>query len=103
MLRSRLRLSRRGWVRQKTSVLFNSPIFLFVFLPAVVAGYVLLRQIAGPRAVLGWLTAASLVFYGSFSPVYLLLLSGVAIANFGGARALAHQYRLGRSDRVAVL
>ncbi len=43
-------------------MLFNSPIFLFVFLPATVGLYILLRQFAGPRAVLGLLLAASLLF-----------------------------------------
>jgi hypothetical protein len=45
-------------------VLFNSPIFLFIFLPATVAAYIVLRDWAGPRAVLGLLVAASVVFYG---------------------------------------
>jgi hypothetical protein len=36
-------------------MLFNSPIFLFVFLPATVALYILLRHFAGPRAGLGLL------------------------------------------------
>ncbi len=84
-------------------MLFNSPIFLFIFLPAVVAGYVLLSQRSGPRVVLGWLVAASLVFYAWLSPIYLLLLSGVAILNFGLARAIAAQRRIGRTDRVSIM
>ena len=45
-------------------MLFNSPVFLFLFLPGTVAAYLLLRQFAGPRAVMGLLVGVSLVFYG---------------------------------------
>ena len=55
-------------------MLFNSPIFLFVFLPATVGLYVLLRQFYGPRAVLGLLLGASLLFYAWWNPLYLPLL-----------------------------
>ena len=69
-------------------MLFNSPIFLGVFLPATVLGYILLRQLAGPRAVLLWLVAASLVFYGWWNPIYLPLLGGLAAFNFVVAQAI---------------
>src|ERR1700758_4583634 len=60
-------------------MLFNSPIFLFAFLPATVGLYVLLRQFAGPRAVLGLLLGASLFFYGWWNPLYPPLLRGSAV------------------------
>ena len=85
------------------SVLFNSPIFLFIFLPATVAGYLVLHHFSGPRAVLGFLVAASLVFYGWWNPLYLPMLAVLAAFNFGVARAIAAQRRASRSDRVALL
>ena len=70
-------------------MLFNSPIFLFAFLPATVALYVLLRQFVGPRAVLGLLLGASLFFYAWWNPLYLPLLGGIAVFNFIVARWIA--------------
>src|SRR5712691_4608024 len=84
-------------------MLFNSPIFLFVFLPATVGLYILLRQFAGPRAVLGLLLAASLLFYAWWNPLYLPLLGGIAVFNFIVARWMTAQRRAGRAGRVRLL
>src|SRR5229473_754203 len=79
-------------------MLFNSPVFLFLFLPGTVAAYILLRQLAGPRAVLGLLIAVSLLFYGWWNPLYVPLLGSLAVFNFLVARAMAAQRRAGRPD-----
>ncbi len=84
-------------------MLFNSPIFLFVFLPATVAGYLVLRQLAGTRAVLGWLLIASIIFYGWWNPVYVPLLLGLALFNFIVARGITACRASGRADRVSLL
>jgi alginate O-acetyltransferase complex protein AlgI len=84
-------------------MLFNSPIFLFVFLPATVAAYILLRQLAGPRAVLGLLLFASVLFYAWWNPLYVPLLGALAAFNFAIARAMAAQRRAARPDRVSLL
>jgi alginate O-acetyltransferase complex protein AlgI len=84
-------------------MLFNSPIFLFAFLPATVGLYVLLRQFAGPRAVLGLLLTASLFFYGWWNPVYLPLLGGIAVFNFVVARWITAQRLAGLAGRVRLL
>src|SRR5207302_918583 len=69
-------------------MLFDSPIFLFVFLPTTVAAYIVVRQLAGPRAVLGLLLVASIFFYGWWNPVYVPLLLGLAVFNFVAAHDL---------------
>src|SRR6266852_4477489 len=84
-------------------MLFNSPMFLFLFLPGTVTAYIVLRQLAGPRAVLGLLVAVSLVFYGWWNPLYVPLLGSLAVFNFLVARAMAAQRRAGRLDRVSWL
>src|ERR1044071_1455256 len=84
-------------------MLFNSPLFLFLFLPATVAAYIVLRQIAGPRAVLGLLLLASLFFYGWWNPIYVPLLFGLAAFNFLVARGITAAREGGRSDWVSVL
>ena len=61
-------------------MIFCSPLFLFLFLPVVLTGYLLLP---GLRAKNFWLLGASLVFYawGEISFVFLLLAS--TLMNYG--------------------
>ena len=44
-------------------MLFNSYAFIFVFLPAVAAGFFVLGRVNGMLAA-GWLATASFAFYG---------------------------------------
>lgn len=77
-------------------MLFNSYIFLLLFLPPVLAVYYGLAR-RNFRWALGWLTVSSLLFYAwwnpqpdqAWSPFYLLLLLGSVLGNFFLARALA--------------
>lgn len=71
-------------------MLFNSYEFLFAFLPIVLGGFLLLQRIAHTSLLLFWLTAASLFFYAWWNPIYLLLLAGSAISNYGIAKALSN-------------
>ncbi len=69
-------------------MLFNSYVFIFLFLPVTLAGFFLLGRFQ-PKLAAAWLTAASLFFYGWWNPLYVALLAlsicfnylcGVAIA-----------------------
>src|SRR5712671_86842 len=84
-------------------MLFNSPVFLFLFLPGTVGAYIVLRQLAGPRAVTGLLVGVSLLFYGWWNPRYVPLLGSLAVFNFLIARAMTAQRRADRPDRVSRL
>jgi alginate O-acetyltransferase complex protein AlgI len=84
-------------------MLFNSPVFLFLFLPATVAAYIILRQLAGPRAVLGLLLFASVVFYGWWNPLYVPLLFGLAAFNFLVGRGITAFREAQRGDWVSIL
>src|SRR6476619_8206509 len=84
-------------------MLFNSPVFLFVFLPGTVVAYLLVRQLLGPRAVLGLLLVASIIFYAWWNPAYVPLLLGIAAFNFVVARIITAQRQQGRADRVSWL
>ncbi len=68
-------------------MLFNSYLFIFGFLPVVLAGFYLLG--AGRRNwALLWLTAASLVFYAWWRPINVLLIAPSILINYGLSRAL---------------
>jgi alginate O-acetyltransferase complex protein AlgI len=69
-------------------MLFTSPVFLFGFLPVVVSAFLLLKRSAGNDAGGAWLVAASLVFYGWWSPSFLLVLLASTGANFFLARRI---------------
>ena len=58
-------------------MLFHSPEFLFGFLPAVVAGFLLCARVLRPDAARLFLVLASLFFYGwwSWNSLYLILFS----------------------------
>src|SRR5580700_3800928 len=77
-------------------MLFNSYVFLFLFLPCALAGYYLSARLLGPTACKLWLCGASLVFYAWWSlPFALLLLASIAF-NFGMSRLLLAEAGSGR-------
>jgi alginate O-acetyltransferase complex protein AlgI len=63
-------------------VLFNSYVFIFCFLPLVLAGYALLRRGSNLLWPIGWLVLASLVYYAWWRPEFLLLLLFSITVNF---------------------
>lgn len=62
-------------------MLFNSPQFLFVFLPIAILGFVITCH-WGRHAVVSWLAIASLAFYAYWRPPFLLLLAGSILVNY---------------------
>jgi alginate O-acetyltransferase complex protein AlgI len=70
-------------------MLFNSYVFLFAFLPITLGGFFLLGRMSRVAAA-AWLTAASLVFYGYWSPRYVALLLASAAFNYGMGYAIVH-------------
>jgi len=69
-------------------MLFNSQIYIFLFLPIVVVAYFILNRLRLAAAGKAWLVLASLFFYGYWNPVYLLLIISSMIINFGFGRVL---------------
>jgi alginate O-acetyltransferase complex protein AlgI len=67
-------------------MLFNSAGFLLVFLPVTLLGFLFLVGRSREWAI-GWLLAASLVFYGAWDPRFVGILIASVIANYlvGGA------------------
>ncbi|HET7832180.1 MAG TPA: MBOAT family O-acyltransferase, partial [Gallionella sp.] len=62
-------------------MLFNSYVFIFLFLPVVMLGFFQLARISHAFAA-GWLALASLLFYGYWNPAYVGLLLASIIGNY---------------------
>ena len=69
-------------------MLFNSFIFLLLFLPLVLLLFYTSRTLVSARASIAVLVAASFIFYAYWNPVYLLLLVGSILANYEIGRRL---------------
>ena len=69
-------------------MLFNSPIFLFAFLPLALAGFFLAGRL-GRTPAAGWLILCSFVFHGWRNPAFCVLLSVSIGFNFGASRLIA--------------
>ena len=54
-------------------MLFNSYIFIFLFLPIVMSGFLVLRRHSSTWPI-AWIACASLFYYGWWKPQFLLLL-----------------------------
>src|SRR5580698_10428477 len=66
-------------------MVFSSTLFIFLFLPLVLAGYYL---IPGLRARNFWLLAVSLIFYAWGVPGFILMLLLSTLINFWFGRRL---------------
>ena len=62
-------------------MLFNSVVFIMVFLPVTLLGFYALQQLKNPIYAKIFLTGASFFFYGYYNPWYLLLLGGSLLIN----------------------
>ena len=83
-------------------MLFNSHVFILLFLPVTLAGYFLLGRLPDTRPARLWLLLASLVFYGWWSLAFLGLLLGSMLVNY----ALGHRigaWRTGEPRRAKAL
>jgi len=64
-------------------VLFNSYIFILLFLPVTLFVYFLLNNRKLTLASKAWLVFASLFFYGWWNPIYIPLILGSILFNYG--------------------
>ena len=76
-------------------MLFNSYIFIFLFLPITLLGFHLLGKNGHHRLTVSWLIAASLFFYGWWNPIYIVLIIGSTLFNYSmGSILLARPNKL---------
>lgn len=81
-------------------MLFNSAVFICVFLPVTLVGYYLLNGQGLRRWAIAWLVFASCVFYGWFSVRYLALLAVLILLNYAIGVMLSRDFRAGRRRPV---
>jgi len=74
-------------------MLFNSYIFIFLFLPATLLGFHLIGTRGHQRIAIGWLVVTSLFFYGWWNPTYLGLILVSIFFNYAFALALENKPR----------
>lgn len=79
-------------------MLFNSHIFLFLFLPITAIVFFKLGAYSH-RLAAAWLGAASLFFYGYWNPAYVGLLLASIFFNYGIGYALAREFDASNSRR----
>ena len=63
-------------------MLFNSYIFIFIFLPLCLAGYFLLNRFGLKKTALAFLFGMSLWFYGYFNMSYLAIIVSSIVVNY---------------------
>ena len=69
-------------------MLFNSAIFVFLYLPIVWLGYLAALRLPWARAGIAWLGVASIFFYGYWNPAFVPLLVVSILFNYGVGRLL---------------
>lgn len=74
-------------------MLFNSFLFLFVFLPIVLLGFYGLGSKTKPSTIVVWLFLSSLVFYGWWKPMYLILIGVSIVFNYFISKEVARGKR----------
>lgn len=79
-------------------MLFNSHAFIFLFLPLTLLMFFGLGRVSAKLAA-GWLAAASLFFYGWWSPAYVALLLVSILGNFSAGSAIARAQAAGSTRR----
>ncbi|MCS5712309.1 MBOAT family O-acyltransferase [Candidatus Berkiella aquae] len=84
-------------------MLFDSYIFIFVFLPVCLLLYGLLTQYKQYGYALSWLVLASLFFYGWWNPPYLILLLTSIAVNFVIGQSLRQRAKQNKSNTVPLV
>jgi len=69
-------------------VLFNSPVFVFLFLPVAWLGYLVALRLPIARSGIAFLGLASIFFYGWWNPAFLPLLGVSIVFNYWMGRLL---------------
>jgi D-alanyl-lipoteichoic acid acyltransferase DltB (MBOAT superfamily) len=84
-------------------MLFNSYVFIFLFLPITFAIYFALNRKKLIIAAKGWLIVASFFFYGYWNPIYVPLLLGSLLFNYAIGSILIQRRNHVAFSRLALM
>lgn len=82
-------------------MLFNSYVFIFLFLPVTALVFFLVGASGYRRLALGWLVACSFFYYGWWNPEYLLLIGASIGVNYCIGYSLTLRHTVWRWWRLA--
>jgi len=74
-------------------MLFNSYIFIFMFLPVTMAVFFMIGARNHHRVAIAWLVAASIFYYGWWNPKYVALLVASILVNFALGALISSESR----------
>ncbi|MEO1590297.1 MAG: MBOAT family protein [Cyanobacteria bacterium J06632_22] len=83
-------------------MLFNSYVFIFIFLPLTLVAFYTLGRLKLAKGAIAALALASLFFYAYWNPPYLLLLAGSIVANYLVGRLLSNPDMANRKGILGV-
>ncbi|MDA0745672.1 MAG: MBOAT family protein [bacterium] len=83
-------------------MLFNSYIFICVFLPVAYLGYMLASRANSRRPATAWLAVCSIAFYAWWSPPYVFLLLLSILVNFSIGRKIRNTRSTGKARAVLI-
>lgn len=84
-------------------MLFNSPEFIFAFLPVTALVFFLLARRTSTVPAVSWLVLASLFFYAWWNPLYLAVILLSMAVNYGVGLALSRGAARARSTRPLLI
>ena len=84
-------------------MLFNSEIFLFLFLPLTLLVFYLLGHFGKIKLALASLVIASLLYYGWWKPIYLPLILGSMTVNYVLGYLIQKLQRSGATGKAALV
>lgn len=84
-------------------MLFNSYVFIFLFLPITLSGFFILRRATPLRVALAWLVACSVFYYGWWNPAYVMLLLLSVFFNYAIGLVLSARSRGARGKLILTL
>jgi len=73
-------------------MLFNSYIFIFLFLPIALVGFYVLSKTSRSEAKFLWLVVASFLFYGWWNASYLIIILGSIVVNYAVGTVLSGEH-----------
>lgn len=83
-------------------MLFNSELFVFIFLPLCLIGFFASAKFFNKRIAIAWLVAASCLFYACNRLDYLLLLIGLIVFNYLYGNFLSKKHKEKRTNKLSL-